>query len=81
LKDLPKAVELHLAAFPNFFLSCLGPSFLKLLYQFYITSDSGVAFACQNDSRVIGTIIGTTEPKGFYKRLARQHFFYSLGLL
>jgi colanic acid biosynthesis glycosyl transferase WcaI len=74
LTDLPEAVELHLAAFPDFFLSFLGPSFLILLYRFYITSDDCLALTCRTDNKLIGTLIGTTEPKGFYKRLARQHF-------
>jgi ribosomal protein S18 acetylase RimI-like enzyme len=78
LTDLPEAVKLHLVAFPDFFLSFLGPSFINLLYRFYITSDECLALACRSNknNRLIGTIIGTTEPEGFYRRLAFKHFFY-----
>jgi GNAT superfamily N-acetyltransferase len=67
------AVETHRSAFPDFFLSFLGPSFLSLLYRFYIQGDTEVALAAECSGQVVGTVIGTCDPRGFYKRLAVRH--------
>jgi GNAT superfamily N-acetyltransferase len=74
LTDIPEAVEIHQKAFPDFFLTFLGPGFLKLLYKFYITGNTEIALAAEQNGRINGTLLGSTEPKGFYRRLAGRHF-------
>ncbi len=74
LSDVPEAVEVHRAAFPDFFLTFLGTDFLKLLYRFYVAGDTEIALAAECNGRIHGALIGSTEPKGFYKRLAIRHF-------
>jgi colanic acid biosynthesis glycosyl transferase WcaI len=72
--DILNAVDLHQAAFPGFFLTFLGADFLKLLYHFYTTGAAEVALAGELGGRIVGTVIGTTQPLGFYSRLAKYHF-------
>jgi ribosomal protein S18 acetylase RimI-like enzyme len=72
--DLAKAVELHMAAFPDFFLTFLGPAFLRLLYGFYAADEHAVALAGERDGQIIATVLGTSRPENFYKRMAQKHF-------
>lgn len=75
LSDISQAVGIHQAAFPNFFLTFLGPDFLKLLYTFYAKGCTEIALAGTYHGQVVGTLLGTTQPVGFYKRLVTRHFF------
>lgn len=73
LHEISRAVAIHKAAFPEFFLTFLGPDFLKLLYKFYITGTDEVAFAALYHEQIIGTLLGTTQPQKFYRRLATKY--------
>ena len=72
--DIAEAVELHMAAFPDFFLTFLGPAFLRLLYRFYAADESAVALAGEVDGQIIATVLGTSRPRNFYRRMAQRHF-------
>ena len=71
---LKPVVEIHLEAFPGFFLTFLGPCFLKTFYGSFIGEKTAVAWVAQNaaDGKVLGAVFGTTSPKGFFKRLVRR---------
>jgi ribosomal protein S18 acetylase RimI-like enzyme len=71
-RDLPAVVAIHLAAFPNFFLSFLGPRFLRVFYGF-IVSD-GIAIVALADGSLTGFVAGVSEPRFFYRRLMRRRF-------
>ena len=72
--DISKAVELHMAAFPDFFLTFLGPTFLRLLYGFYAADENAVALAGEKDGQIVATVLGTNRPGNFYRRMAQRHF-------
>ena len=74
---LKQAVDVHLRAFPGFFLSVLGRSFLYQYYLAALNEPSGISFIAQDaDSDVIiGTVLGTASPAGFYRRLAAQRWW------
>ena len=72
--EIPEAVTVHQAAFPGFFLSFLGSDFLNLLYRFYALGETEVALVAACDQWIVGAIIGTINPHGFYGRLARRYF-------
>lgn len=66
-------VRVHLASFPGFFLSFLGPRFLSLFYSAICTDTDGIAFVYQNEFGVpAGFVAGTSNPSGFYKRLLKR---------
>lgn len=82
VKEIHHAVAIHESSFPNYFLTSLGPFFLKLLYLFYIKGKTEIALAALYNNKLIGTIIGTTKPQGFYKRLATRYFpFFAFATL
>jgi ribosomal protein S18 acetylase RimI-like enzyme len=72
--DINQVVNVHLAAFENFFLTFLGRNFLIVLYSFIVSEKSGIAFVAEpNDKReIVGFVAGTDEPVGFYSRAIRK---------
>jgi ribosomal protein S18 acetylase RimI-like enzyme len=73
--DVRKVVAVHLEAFPNFFLSFLGPRFLSHLYGAIAADGSGIAFVALDGPDVVGFVAGTVAPSQFYRRLARHRPF------
>lgn len=72
LEHINDVVRVHLASFHGYFLSFLGPKFLRLLYTEIIKESDHVAFVAQDESGVVGFIVGVTHQSGFYARLARE---------
>jgi len=71
--DVPAMVEIHLRAFPEFFLSQLGRPFLHRLYAGFVGQPSGCAFIAQQGSVVVGYIAGTSSPERYFReRLLRE---------
>lgn len=76
MKDTKQVVHIHIMAFHGFFLTFLGPSFLNHLYSGLLLDYSGIAFVYEKDGDILGFVAGTSEPKGFYRRLFRSRWFY-----
>lgn len=72
--DVPRMAAIHLAAFPNFFLTILGRRFLVELYQGILTDQAGVAVVCVAGGEVRGFVAGTVAPANFYGRLIRRRW-------
>lgn len=75
--------DLHKEAFPTFFLTQLGISFLKTLYMGYMEDkDSGIIVA-ENDGILVGFIAYSNNYSQFYKGLVKKYLlkfaFSSLG--
>jgi hypothetical protein len=50
---IEQVVDIHLQAFPNFFLSFLGPRFLREFYAFFLVDPLGIGFgACSPSCEV-----------------------------
>lgn len=67
--DLEAVVEVHLASFSGFFLSTLGPRFLREFYAALIDHPGGVLLVGVNDGDVVGFVGGAREQVGFYADL------------
>ena len=80
-EHLPAVVQVHLDAFPGFFLSFLGPSFLREFYGAFLAEEDAVALVSLKDQgTVTGVIVGTCSPQGFFKRLlARRWWAFCLA--
>jgi len=72
-----QAVQVHLAAFPNFFLSFLGPGFLKEFYNSFTVDSAGIGFVAQDPQtkEVYGVIVGPFNPAGYFKRLLKRRWW------
>lgn len=74
---IDRVVELHQQAFPGFFLSFLGPRFLREFYRSFVNHDVGVGFVAVDASTgsVLGVIVGPLIPDGYFRRLLTQRWF------
>lgn len=66
--DLGSVVAIHKEAFKGFFLTRMGPRFLRAYYQAVLdfeASISLVAYDTESD-RALGFAVGFRDPQGFY---------------
>jgi ribosomal protein S18 acetylase RimI-like enzyme len=76
--DVSAMVEIHLRAFPDFFLSQLGSRFLRRLHAGFVRDSSGRAMVAQQDAHVVGYIVGTCSPERYFRdRLRREGFAFA----
>lgn len=71
-EDAADVVAIHLAAFPGFFLTFLGPRFLRELYRGIVSDAAGIAWVAEEEGRVLGFVAGTDSPSRFYRRLIER---------
>ncbi len=69
--DVHRLVEIHLAAFPGFFLSFLGPAFLRLFYGEAVALRE-ICFVVTAEDAVVGFVMGSVEPGGFFRKLLKR---------
>lgn len=80
LNDVNSIVEIHCDAFKGFFLTSLGPQFLKFYYECFIRSHETVTLVAEEDGSIYGFSASTKKCKGFNSRLIKSNFV-SFGLL
>ena len=66
---IDSVVAIHMDAFPGFFLTTLGPRFLRIFYEAFLEEPSAVALVAEDGPAVFGAIVGTTNPRAFFRRL------------
>lgn len=69
--DVAEVVDIHLRSFQGFFLSFLGPSFLKQYYGNMVDSPFGIALVICRQDKVVGFACGSDRMSGFYRDLIR----------
>ena len=77
-----RIAEIHKAAFPDFFLTQLGKSFLTTLYQGYIEdAESGILVAVSRSSKqIVGFIAYSKDYSRFYSEIKKNHLLkFALG--
>jgi ribosomal protein S18 acetylase RimI-like enzyme len=72
--DVDSVIQVHMEAFHGFFLSFLGPAFLREFYVGVCEDPSGIAIV-SDESSIAGFVVGTVEPSGFYKRLIQKRWW------
>lgn len=68
-EDLQEIVDIHLRSFPDFFLSSLGPSFLRILYSEFISDPAGVLLVARRNGRIVGSVGGVLDERSFFTSL------------
>lgn len=71
-EDVDEVVDLHIQAFPGFFLTSLGKGFLKELYAGFLTDSTGIFLVARNEEGLVGFAAGTSEPEAFFADLRRR---------
>lgn len=75
-RDVVPVVAVHLRAFPGFFLSFLGPRFLREFYASFIVDPVGRGFVATDPSgRVLGAVVGPLNPAGYFGRLLKRRWW------
>lgn len=74
VSDVPDVVRIHQNAFIGFFLSFLGPRFLRELYQAIVEDDTCIKIVYE-DQEVQGFVVGAETASGFYGRLIKKRVF------
>jgi colanic acid biosynthesis glycosyl transferase WcaI len=76
-RHLGQIVDVHVKAFPSFFLTFLGPGFLKEFYRSFIQDPAGIGFVAMdsNTYTVLGAIVGPFVPDGYFKRLLKKRWY------
>jgi colanic acid biosynthesis glycosyl transferase WcaI len=70
------AVEMHILAFRDFFLTSLGRGFLREFYAAMTGQSNTVGYVALNShNRVIGACIGLVSAKNFYRNLVKKKWF------
>ncbi|HSV26269.1 MAG TPA: GNAT family N-acetyltransferase [Sedimentisphaerales bacterium] len=79
--DIEEVVRLHMEAFPSFFLTFLGPGFLKEFYGSFTWDSAGAGFVARDivDGALLGVIVGPVSPEGYFKRLLWKRW-WAFGL-
>lgn len=75
-RDIHDVVRIHLSAFPNFFLSFLGPRFLREFYVSFLMDTLAMAFVARDErDDVVGVVVGPLDPRGFFRRLLHRRWW------
>jgi ribosomal protein S18 acetylase RimI-like enzyme len=69
---LAAAVAVHVAAFPDFFMTQLGPWFLREYYRCVMEFTQGILLTEDIDGECVGFVAGFLDPALFYSKLRRR---------
>jgi GNAT superfamily N-acetyltransferase len=79
--DCSELAQIHIKAFPNFFLTQLGKKVLAVFYHSLINEKATVAWCLKMDTKIIGFFVSSTQLSGLYKYIFKKNFtkfFYPL---
>jgi colanic acid biosynthesis glycosyl transferase WcaI len=73
---LDEVVTLHQNAFPDSFLTLLGPGFLRELYSGFLMDPLVIATIGRlENGTVLGSVVGPLLPNGFFRRLLQRRWW------
>ena len=64
-----QVVEIHIKAFPGFFLSELGNDVLRVFYKSLLQDKKTIFYGVKNEGGLVGFFVVSLEPTGVYSRL------------
>jgi ribosomal protein S18 acetylase RimI-like enzyme len=76
--DAGALVRLHLEAFPHFFLSRLGPAFLRKYYSALLLHRAGIVLLAEDRYEPCGFAAGSSDPADFYSEIRRRRLELAL---
>lgn len=81
-KDIKEITKIHLEVFSSFFLSSLGPRFIKTYYHTFLKHPKAICFCAKEKltGEVLGFIFSCETSKGFHKSLVLRNILKYLLL-
>lgn len=68
--DVQDVVQIHIEAFPGFFMTKLGRGFLRAFYSCYVGESLAIAVVIKSEKeKVCGFAVGSIAPKSFFRAL------------
>jgi ribosomal protein S18 acetylase RimI-like enzyme len=61
-----------MGAFPGFFLTTLGPAFLRTMYKAFLLNEGGIFVVCELNGQIYGFAVGILKSAGRDRKLASQ---------
>lgn len=83
--DLNEVVQIHIRAFPDFFLTSLGEGFLYELFKNFLHDDSSISKVVEKDKHIKGYEVGSLNPDILFRKMlfhkGYMFLFYSVKAL
>ncbi|HEX8103873.1 MAG TPA: GNAT family N-acetyltransferase [Solirubrobacteraceae bacterium] len=70
---------LHAEAFPESFLTRLGPRVLARFYAEFAASEAGLGYVATEDGRIVGFVVATRSPASFFGGFYRRNLLLVAG--
>jgi len=68
--DISQVVEVHIQAFPGFFLTTLGPAFLRAMYRAFLLNAGTIFVVDEIKGKIQGFAVGLAQASGSDARMA-----------
>lgn len=65
-RDLSDIADIHIKAFPGFFLTAMGKSFVREYYRAVLEFPENLCFVATEEERTVGFVVGFGNPPAFY---------------
>ena len=72
LGDLSAVTDVHMKAFPEFFLTTLGASFVRTMYKAFLLNSNGIFVVTEADAGVCGFAVGALNSSNKDSKLAMR---------
>lgn len=81
--DLGSVVAIHKEAFEGFFLTRMGPRFLRAYYQAVLDFEASISLVAHDteSDRALGFVVGFRDPQGFYALFGQRRKRMLLAIL
>lgn len=79
--EISAIAAVHRAAFRSFFLTQLGPAFLREYYRTVLEYSGGILVVAVQDGSIMGFSAGFIDPPGFYTVLGKKRMRFGLAAL
>lgn len=70
--DIDFIVAVHQRAFPDFYMTRMGPAFLRTYYRTVLACEGGQLFVAEADGRCLGFVAGSLDPARFYAFMSQR---------
>ena len=70
--DIPVIARVHASAFTDFFMTRLGPGFLREYYRLTLEGPGGILLVAEKQGEIVGFVAGFIDPECFFNFMRTQ---------
>lgn len=79
--DILDMVKIHQAAFPEYFMTLLGPKFLQNYYDLVINFPGRICYVKEGKEGIEGFVAGFLSPSIFYSEIKKYRFKFLISII